>query len=693
MNYNTTTQNTTFDVYKADIDLVVIVFDEVYGEQIEVVVYASVDGEYNLTIAGDLALVTVKDNFAYFEYDPLDAGIYEANVSFAGNSNYNPAFDNTTFTVYTTGTLFELEVNHEIIYGETAIVTHTLSEGATGTIKYYLNNGTFLGELDVNKNLTLPVLDAGYYVIIGNYSGDHNFISAKDTTYIKINPAHNNAVVTVSNVTYGEKSLIEITADIDGIYNVNINGTVYSIIVNNGIGSKSISLNAGIYYANLTFNTRNYNTTTNNATFEVYKAATNIFITASNTIYPQGVEGFVYSDVDGEYNLTIGEYSTIVTVKYGSGEFNTDVLDAGNYTVVVTYPGDENHKSNSSSRKVTVEKLTPNITLKVSDIDYGGVAVITINCDIEGSVNVAVNGITETLELNGQMKQRLMASARSTSKYMHTATLSLYNLDSGPYPVTVTYNGNKNIESVSVNGNFNVNALNTTMDIDACDINVGDDEKITVTLPKGATGNVTVNVDGKNYSAPIKDGKAVIKIPNLRAGHKTAKVYYSGSRNYNPTMETASFTVNKIKPNMTSESNDPIGSGKKLHIVVKLPVDATGTVSIVIDGKKYTSPVKAGKALFDIEGLAAGKYDVTAYYSGDDKYYLDQIKLTVTVNDNGNNHKNHTNNDTPDNKGNDASDILKDKIAMRKTGIPVYWLVLALLMMVTGLLPNKRSKK
>ncbi|WP_298517607.1 Ig-like domain repeat protein [uncultured Methanobrevibacter sp.] len=971
-NFITLSKNTTFEVYKADIDLVVIVFDEVYGEQIEAVVYASMDGEYNLTIAGDLTHVTVKDNFAYFEHAPLDAGNYNASVSFAGNSNYNPASSNTTFTVYTTGTLFKLEVYpSEISYGETATVTHTLSDGATGTIKYFLNDGTFLAELDVNENLTLPVLDAGYYVIIGNYSGDHNFKSAKDTTYIKINPAHNNAVVTVSNVTYGEQSLIEITADVDGIYNVNVNGTVHNIIVNNGIGNKSINLNAGIYYANLTFNAKNYNTTTNNsifevykadtnlivvaaysvyqentscivypenilgivysdvdgeynltvgnysailnvtggfcefnaglfdadnytvvvtftgdenhksntsstkvtvtkfipnlslsvqdiyygdtallviscdvtgsvnvtingrtetidlnqwtvmlfdsssnfiksktrvfltldnldvgnypvdivyngdnniesvsisgqfnvlptpnnanvtvsnvtygeqslieitadvdgiynvdingtvynitvengvgnrsitldagvyyanltfkdknynttthnATFEVYKAATNVFVTASNTIYPQGVEGFVYSDVDGEYNLTIGEFSTIVVVKGGSAEFNTGVLDAGNYTVVVTYPGDENHKSNSSSRKVTVEKLIPNITLKVSDIDYGGFAVITINCDIEGSVNVTVNGITETLELNGQMKKRLLAASSSASKSMYNATLSLYNLDSGSYPVTVTYNGNKNIESVSVNGKFNVNALNTTMDIDACDINVGEDEKITVTLPKDVTGNVTINVDGKNYTVAIKDGKAVISIPNLCAGHKTAKVYYSGSRNYNPNMETVSFTVNKIKPNMTGKSNDPIDSGKKIHIVIKLPTDATGTVSIVIDGKKYTSPVKAGKAIFDIEGLSAGKYNVTAYYSGDDKYYPDQIKLTLTVKDNGNNHKNHTNNDTPDNKGNNVSDIVKDKIAMHKTGVPAYWLVLALLMMVMGLLPNKRSKK
>lgn len=82
-------------------------------------------------------------------------------------------------------------------------------------------------------------------------------------------------------------------------------------------------------------------------------------------------------------------------------------------------------------------------------------------------------------------------------------------------------------------------------------------------------------------------------------------------------METVSFTVNKIQPNMTGESNGPIDSGEDLNIVVNLPDDATGNVDIVIGGKKYTSPVNAGKAIFNIPGLAAGKYNIIAYYSGD----------------------------------------------------------------------------
>ena len=849
INYNTSLINDTFSVFKADIDLVVFIFDVFYPQDVEGVIYASVDGDYNLTVNNELTLISVKDNYAFFNKGTLNAGTYEANVSFAGNDNYNPAFNRISFTVHPSSTMFEIAINSsQFTYGNTATVTHILSEGATGSIKYFLSDGTFLGELSVDKNLTLPILDAGTYVLIANYSGDNNFISALDSLSFTVSPALNNAVVTVENVTYGNESIIMISADVDGIYQLDLNGTIYNVIVEDGTGNMSIGLNAGVYYANLTFNSRNYNTTAQNATFEVYKADINltieasdivypqeltgivrsnldgeysftvdghttqiivqngiyefnlgildagsyqvtanysgdvnhnpagssksvtvspglnnanvtvsnvtygenalievsadidgtyqldlngtiynltvedgtgnmsiglnagvyyanltfdnknyntiaqnatfevykasvdIFVSAQNTVYPHEIEGVVFSDVDGEYKLTIGDYSSIVIVQDGRGQYNAGTFDAGNYTVTVTYPGDENHYSNSSSREVTVSKFTPDLSFNVSDIDYGDVAVISIACDIPGSVNVTVNGITETLNLNGQTKKRLFASILTVSRSGNTAALRLYNLDSGSYPLTVTYNGDNNIESVSLNGEFKVNALNVTMDIDANDINVGDDETITVKLSDNVTGNLTITVDGRNYTASVKDGKAIISIPGLSAGNKIAKAYYSGDRNHNPSTGDVSFEVNKVKPDMTGESDDPIYTGEKLHVIINLPSDARGTVTIAIDGKNYTSPVKDGKATFDISGLKAGRYDLTAHYSGDDKYEEEQIVLTVTVKDNGNRHNNHSH-----------SDVSPNLVETNSTGNPIAVLLLAL--MTIGFTAIRRFKE
>ena len=852
INYNTSSVNATFSVYKGDIDLIVFAFDVFYPENLQAIVYASVDGEYNLTFNKNSTFITVKDNYVFLDYGTLDVGTYDASISFAGNDNYNPAFNKTSITVYPSAPLFKIEANPaEVSYADTATVTHILSDGATGTIRYYLHDGTFLGELDVGDNITLPVLDAGNYVIIANYSGNGNFISAMDTLPFAVKPALNNVVVGVDNVTYGNDTVIVVTADVDGRYQLDVNSTIYNITVENGLGNKTLKLDAGIYYANLTFDNKNYNTSSQNATFEVYKAdviltievsdlsypqefkgiihsnldgeynftvdgnttiimvengiaqfnlgildvgsypiavdysgernynpasdaksvtvkpgannvavavdnvtygndttivvttdadgayqldvngtiynitvedgtgnisvklnagvyyanvtfenknyntmiqnaifevykaPTDIFVVAYDTVYPQEIEGIIYSDVDGEYNLSVGDYSTVITVIDGRAYYNAGSFDAGNYTVLVSYSGDLNHYSNSSSRNVTVDKYVPDLVFSVDDIDYGDFALISITCDVPGSVNVTVNGITETLELNGQTKKRLFASILSVSKSGNTATLRLYNLDSGSYPVTVTYNGDKNIESLSVNGEFKVNALNVTMDIDVHDISVGEDETIIVKLSDNVTGNLTITVDGKNYSAPLKDGKATVNIIGLSAGNKTVMVQYSGNRNYNSARGNASFAVNKLKPNMTALSDDPIDEGQTLHIVVNLPKDATGTVTLTIDGKKYSADVKNGKASFDISGLAHGRYDVTIDYSGDDKYEAAHDVLVVTVNE-----KSHGGgNDTDDNH----SDVSPRDIVNVKAGNPIIALLLA--MMTVCLTTVRRFKK
>ena len=660
-----------------------------------------------------------------------------------------------------TGTLFEIDIiPDEIPYGEMADVFNILNDGATGNITYYLSDGTFLAELPVDKVLRLPVLDTGHYVVVANYSGDKNFEPATDIAFLVVNPALNSVMVSVSDVTYGNESVIVVFGDVDGVYHVDVNGTVYNVTVSNGVGNRSVALDAGSYYANVTFDNGNYvtnaqnatfrvnkalnnvvvsvadvsygdesviqvfgdidgeyhvdvngtvytipvvcgigvrvitldagnyyanatfandnyATNTKNATFRVYKADVGLSVEAYDVTYPQNVAGTVYADIDGEYNLTIGEYSTTVTVKNGCGDFDAGILDAGNYTVSVSYPGDLNHNSNSSSLNITVSKYTPNIDLKVSDINYGEVGVITITSDVPGSVNVTLNNVTETLSLNGQSKDVLFASFSGILRAAYGATLNAHNLDAGSYPVTVVYGGDGNIEGVTLTGELNVNALNVTMDIDSTDVSVGEDEKITVTLPSGATGKVTVTVDGGKYTASVENGKAVITIPGLTAGSKNAEVSYSGDGNYNPASGNVSFEVKKLKPEMSADTNSPV-SGEKAHIVVKLPDDATGTVTITVDGKTYTAPVEDGKAVFEIPGLAAGKYAVTAYYSVDDKYDAAQIELILTVKDNSTKHEIHSDNSSPSGE-------------MVAAGNPI--LVLLLALMTIGFTGIRRFKK
>ena len=194
---------------KQDIDLRIEVLDKTYGDNVKCTVYASVDGTYNLKINGKQAAVTVRNHLASYNAGPFDVGSYQATIEFSGNDNYNPAYAITTFTVYPVGTSFEITADPaEAVFGESISIKHTLSDGAPGTIKYYLQDGKVLGELDVSESLELPVLDAGAYVVFAKYLGDYNFLPSTDTVLVTIKPADISAArVEAANQTYNASAL------------------------------------------------------------------------------------------------------------------------------------------------------------------------------------------------------------------------------------------------------------------------------------------------------------------------------------------------------------------------------------------------------------------------------------------------------------------------------------------------------
>ena len=63
---------------------------------------------------------------------------------------------------------------------------------------------------------------------------------------------------------------------------------------------------------------------------------------------------------------------------------------------------------------------------------------------------------------------------------------------------------------------------------------------------------------------------------------------------------------------------------------ISLPSDATGTLTVTVDGVPYTQSLSNGKATVTIPELAEGSHNITVTYSGDDKY-LPITKSSVVV--------------------------------------------------------------
>ena len=110
----------------------------------------------------------------------------------------------------------------------------------------------------------------------------------------------------------------------------------------------------------------------------------------------------------------------------------------------------------------------------------------------------------------------LFASVIYILRADNKATWNLHNLAVGQYPVFAVYNGNANYERVNAIATFNVEKYDTAVTATAENITLGENATITVEVsPDDARGNVTVEIDGKNYTATVKDGKATLTIPDL----------------------------------------------------------------------------------------------------------------------------------------------------------------------------------
>ena len=75
----------------------------------------------------------------------------------------------------------------------------------------------------------------------------------------------------------------------------------------------------------------------------------------------------------------------------------------------------------------------------------------------------------------------------------------------------------------------------------------------------------------------------------MAVGTYDVTVTYNGNENYNTATATAEFNVTKADSPIKLDGDTYIKVGDNATIIVTLPENATGNVTVEIDGVKYTS--------------------------------------------------------------------------------------------------------
>ena len=86
------------------------------------------------------------------------------------------------------------------------------------------------------------------------------------------------------------------------------------------------------------------------------------------------------------------------------------------------------------------------------------------------------------------------------------------------------------------------------------------------------------------------------------------------------------------QPQMSVHVTD-IEEGSTAHVAITLPSDATGKVTVSLNGQNYTATVHGGQASVDVSGLKAGDYGVKVTYNGAGNYskVVKQANLKVAT--------------------------------------------------------------
>ena len=319
--------------------------------------------------------------------------------------------------------------------------------------------------------------------------------------------------------------------------------------------------------------------------------------------------------------MSVGEIYYYVKIDdEGVSLWNMTGLEAGIQYIKIGYRGNNKYEAVEVFHTVNVIKANPNLNVFIKDVNYG--ENLTIYATLNGVNNTNLTG-NVIVTINNKNYSVVVINGKGN--------VSADKLPAGLYNFSATWAGNDNYNGTNISGGFKINKIDSTIAINVEDIKVGENATIIVNLDSDATGNVIITLDNQNYTVAINEGQTIKVIGGLKAGTYDVFVKYIGDNNYNSAQNTTKFTVLKISDYNMDVTVPEFKEGVNSTVGVDLPKDAEGTVTVEIEGKKYTANIINGTAKVNISGLGVGDYNITTTYSGDVKYVSMTKKGNITV--------------------------------------------------------------
>ena len=598
--------SSNFTVKKLNPNVSVNVENISYGEDLvfNINAVSDVTGKVNLLFNNESISKDISQKV--FTFSNLDAGSYTYTFTYLGDDKYGNATVEGKVSISMLNTNLSVK-SSDINVGDVEIINVSMPENTKGNVSLSINNKTYSTTIiNGTGNIAIGNLTYGTYEVTLKFTGI-NFNDCESS--IKFTVSKVKLDKNVLTVTNGVVYVISLPLDAVGTLTVSLNYKNYTKEVVDGVGQIVLSeLAPGNYTASVSYSgDAKYEGITFDDTFiSIDKLFSDVSVSASDiyvgetavinvTLTPIKT-GCVVVNVNNK-NYTVG-------IKNSTGSLAVLNLTSGSYSVVVFYAGDDNYMSCKNTTSFNVLKVilpVTNETISIPESDsteYG----ISLPGDATGTLTVTVDGVNHTQSLiNGK------------------ATVNIPELTPGSHNITVTYSGDSKYSPILKSSIVDVPKFDSQLSVNVSDINVDETAVITIEITFKATGNVTITLDNKEYAENISNGVVNFQVEGLRVGTYAVVVKYLGDDKFNGCESTTSFNVLKVNVPVTN-GTITTPEGESTEYSISLPDDATGTLTVTVDGVPYTQSLSNGKATVNIPELAEGSHNITVTYSGDAKY-------------------------------------------------------------------------
>ncbi len=617
-----------------------------------------IDGRVAVNVDNEDYVVNVTNGIGDLTITGLENGTYNVVAIFNATEQYNEAINSdATFIIEKSKKVTaDVEV-HDVVYGETVVVTISNLKNSDGTLlsnfggfqlvgpehpygSFFVRKGK--GTIDL-KNL--PAGNYSIYIVFGNnVGGDYEF-----ENYILgfvVEKAPDKLIANVSDYSYGKSGNLNVKVTdmngkaISGAINVTVDGEVYMTDVNVTGGMADVSLEniaIGNHTAEITFNSDNYKEAVVETQFNVIARDDSTYLSAENLVmsYKDGSSWQVIltdSDSDAISDATIkigilGKVYNIKTDEKGIAKLPIN-LASGTYDINATFEGSEDYAGSFANATITVNKaatslLSENLVMSYRDGSSWDVTLVDDYGNVVSDVNVAlgVNGRTYNVKSDANGVARLTI-----------------NLAPGNYDVNATFKGNSKYDTSFINATVTVNkavvvlsSYNLTMsykDGSSWDVSAYDEKGNAI-----SDVNIAFGIKGKTYNVKT-DVNGIAKLPvNLAPGSYNVNATLSSNK-YEAELIEAFITVNKAL--LILSGNDIVMNYRDGSEYVNYLVDLNGKpisntfVKFTILGKSYSVKTDVnGVAKLQIS-LNVGEYEVNAVVV-DSKYESEEISNSITI--------------------------------------------------------------